>query len=278
LDIETGTQFMRALVLPIGENTLAFLFFSIYAFTNMNKLISYVREHYSGNFIDFYCKAYREYEETTKYDGFSKRNTSERAYAELLSLLSFFAEKPVFMQTEVYNISEILQSISKKISKTLPAFGLQISNFESTEEACYAKINLNIFCFVIFRVIYMAFRLSDTGKIQISLNSSRYRQFEIYVSTHTNVSSDMVENKDFAYLADIFPEFSFEFDIFKKTGFFDDILSFSLNNSVFKLCYSIKREAGVLILRSEGAETYEKRINKAIANAFVQIKNLLSKK
>ncbi len=278
LDIETGTQFMRALVLPIDENILAFLFFSIYAFTDINKLISYVREHYSGNLMDFYCKAYREYEENVKYGSFAKRNISERAYAELLSLMSFFTEKPVFMQTEVYNISELLQNISKKFSGTLPAFGLQISNLEIEETDCYAKINLNIFCFVIFRMIYMAFRLSDKGKIQISLDSSHYPQLEIYVSTHTNINPDIIKNKDFASLADIFPEFSFEFEIFKKAGFFDNILSFSLDNFVFKLRYNIKCETGFFTLRSEGAETRQKRIDAAISNAFAQIKNLLSNK
>ncbi len=279
LDIETGTQFMRALVLPIDENTLIFLFFTLFAFTDAKKLLSYVREKYLGDFIDFYCTACREYAEMQTRDGFAKHTIPERAYAELLSLTSFFAEKPFFMQKEAYNISELIEIITRKISKRLSVFGLKAASAEILEKDCYAKINLPIFCFVIFRMFYMAFRLSDTGKVQISIDAPRYSSIEICVFTQTSLPLKSEENGDFASLAKLFPEFSFEFDIFKRTGFFDNMLCFSQSGSKLKLRYTIKRDiSSSITLRAGDAELRKKRINAAINSAFAQIKSLLSKK
>jgi hypothetical protein len=279
LDIETGTQFMRALVLPTRENSFIFLFFTLFAFTDSEKLISYVRENYSSDFIDFYCAACREYTENRAYEGFAKRAVSERAFSELLALTSFFAEKPAFMQAEAYNISELVEVITSKIAKTLPAFGLKATAAEILEKDCYAKINLRLFCFVIFRMFYMAFRLSDSGKVQISLDTPRYSYIEICISASTSLCIKSSENSDFTSLAELFPEFSFEFDILKRMGFFDNMLCFSQSGSNVKLRYTIKRDtASALTLRAGDAETRKKRIKSAVNSAFAQIKSLLSKK
>lgn len=279
LDIETGTQFMRALVLPTDENTLIFLFFTLLAFTDTAKFLAYVREKYSGDFIDFYCNACREYSEMQTCNRFVKHNIPERAYAELLSLMSFFAEKPLFIQEEVYNVSELIETIASKISKRLSVFGLKSASAEILEKDCYAKINLRIFCFVIFRMFYMAFRLSDTGKVQISVDAPRYSLIEICVFTETNLRLEQKENGDFTSLEEIFPEFSFEFDIFKRTGFFDNMLCFSQSGSKLKLHYNIKRDiSSALTLRAGDTELRKKRINAAIDSAFAQIKSLFSKK
>lgn len=278
LDIETGTQFMRALVLPVSEDALVFLFFTLFTFTNSEKMLTYVREKYSGNFFDFYCSAFREYTEMCAPGGFAKHSIPERAFSELLSLTSFFREKPSFMQTEVYNISELIEVITKKIAKTLPAFGLRTADAEILERDCYAKINPRIFCFVIFRVFYIAFRLSSTGKVRISLDTPRYSNIEICVSTHTDAPSKSSDSGDCDYLAKLFPEFSFEFDILKRTGLLDNTLQFCQSGSDLKLRYTIKRDYGTsLSLRAGNAEIHQKRINAAVNTAFAQIKKLLSK-
>ena len=277
LDIETGTQFMRALVLPTQENTLIFLFFTIFAFTDAEKLISYVREKYSGDFMEFYCTAFRQYEKMQSVSGFAKHNIPERAYAELLSLTSFFAEKPVFMQEESYNIAELIETISRKISKRLSVFGLKTASAEILEDDCYAKINLRIFCFVIFRMFYMAFRLSDNGKVQIKVDAPRYSSVEICVFTETNLPLKREESGNFASLEELFPEFSFEFDILKRMGFFDNTLCFSKSGSKLKLRYILKRSSALTLL-AEDTELRKKRINTVINGAFAQIKGLFSKK
>jgi hypothetical protein len=277
LDIETGTQFMRALVLPIGENTLAFLFFTLYAFTDSKKLIEYVREKFSGNFIDFYCAACREFTESK----LATRNIPERAFSELLSLTYFFSEKPVFMKTEVYNIAEILEGISSKTAKSLSVFGLSTSLAEIPEKDCYASINLRLFCFIVFRMLYMAFRLSGTGRVQISLDAAHYSSLEICISTHAVKDLPITDERSgsFAALAEVFPVFSFEFDIFKQSGFFDNMLTYSFCNSTLKLRYTLKRETGAtLTLRSQGEAFSRKRIASEISATIAQIKKLLSEK
>ena len=149
---------------------------------------------------------------------------------------------------------------------------------EILERDCYAKINLRIFCFVIFRVFYIAFRLSSTGKVRISLDTPRYSNIEICVSTHTDAPSKSSDSGDCDYLAKLFPEFSFEFDILKRTGLFDNTLQFCQSGSDLKLRYTIKRDYGTsLSLRAGNAEIHQKRINAAVNTAFAQIKKLLSK-
>lgn len=274
LNIETGTQFMRALVLPIGENDLAFLFFTLYAFTDTKKLLEYVRENFAGSFIDFSCALYSAYNKSKKANGFARASMSERAYSELITLLSLFTESPLFENTEAHNISELLEAISVKATRTLSAFGLRTQSVSLPDECYYSKINLRAFCFIIFRMLYMAFRLSDTGKIQISLNSFKVSYADICVSTHT-----MLTDGHRISLIYEFPELLFEFDILKKAGVIDDCLSFSIENSILKLHYKIKCEANSgLSLRSASKEMQKKRISKAISEMLFITKSILSKK
>ena len=271
LDIETGTQFMRALVVPLKSGELAFLFFSLYAFTDTKKLLEYVRAKFSGNFIDFYCAAYRAL--TAENNSFCTP-IPERAYSELITLISFFAERPIFMQKEIHDLSALMNDISAKIAKSLSVFGLKASVSEIMPD-CYSEINLRSFCFILFRMIYMAFRLSDTGKIQISLNTPRYSIIDICVFTHTKLESQNIKTGDFSSIADVFPEFSFEFDILKQTGFLNNTLSFSLENSTLKLHYLIKRETGPqLTLRTESGELRKKRISLVLSQTLALIKKL----
>jgi len=279
LDIETGTQFMRALVLPIGENALAFLFFTLYAFTDTKKLLCYVREHFSGNFIDFYCDAYSVYKNAFAGSSFSGSNASERPYSELLTIMSFFAEEPFFKQEEMYNISELLGNIAAKASRSLSAFGFKPCKALVFEENCYAKVHLRAFCFVVFRMLYMAFRLSDTGQIQISLDSSRFSGTDVCIFTHTKFSQELVDTGNYCSLMKVFPEFSFEFEILKKSGFTDNALYFTLENSTLKLHYKIKCETGLgLFLRSEGEKARKKRETAAVSEMLSITRFLLSKK
>jgi hypothetical protein len=77
----------------------------------------------------------------------------------------------------------------------------------------------------------------------------------------------------------VFPEFSFEFDILKKTGFLDNALCFTLENSTLKLHYKIKCETGLgFLLRSESEKERKKRADTAVSEMLSTIRFLLSKK
>lgn len=278
LDIETGTQFMRALVMPIGENALAFLFFTVYAFTDTKKLLEYIREKFSANFIDFYCAVYSACKNAGRSD-FRGGNSSERAYSELLTMMSFFSEETFSLREETFNISELLENITKKASRSLSAFGLNPCKALVFDEDCYAKINLRAFCFAVFRMLYIAFRLSDTGQVQVSLDSSRISGADVCIFTRTSLSPELVNESDFCSLMNVFPEFSFEFDILKKTGFLDNALCFTLENSTLKLHYKIKCETGLgFLLRSESEKERKKRADTAVSEMLSTIRFLLSKK
>lgn len=278
LDIETGTQFMRALVFPISENLFLFLFFPLYAFTDTKNLLEHIRENFSGNLLDFYCAAYREYKLINSARPFEKANVSERAYSELIYLVSAFSEKPNFMQEEVYNVTEITSSIVRKTASLLAAFGLNISCKESEEKPCFSKINLRYFAFAIFRLIYIAFKLSRTGKIQISVDNSDYFLTDICVYTETAIPSEFIDTSNFYSLIALLPEFSFELAILKKMDLLNNVFSFSIKNSVLKLHYHLKRESGFnFVVRSESPMLRKKRINKVISETLSKIKILLSK-
>ena len=279
LDIETGTQFMRALVFPLEEEHFIFMFFTLYAFYDTNKILEYVRKHHAGNLLDFYFAAYREHKTLENASAFEKANVPERAYSELMHLLSYYADKPEFMRSEVYEISEMLSQISAKAASHLSIFGLSTYYRKETSTPCFSKINLKIFTFSLYRIIYTAFKLSSTGKLQISIDDSNMSFADICICTETALPREFANANVFSSLVDLLPEFSFEFKILEKIGYLNDIIDFSVQNSVLKLRYRIKCETGFnLVVRSEPPELRKKRINKIISEAICKIKPLLSKK
>ena len=278
VEIETGTQFMRALVFPISEKTYLFLFFPIYAFTDTKKLLEHVRKNFSGNLLDFYCTAYKEHKRLEKAHPFEKANLSARAYSELMQLVSSLSEKPEFMQEEVYDIAHIISLICAKASASLAVFGLSIACDDTAQGPCFSKINLRYFTFSIFRLIYMAFKLSANGKIQISVDNSRYFSADICICTETSMPPELAEKSDFYSLAKLVPEFSFELALLEKLDIFNDAFSFTLKNSVLKLHCQIKCESTFnFVVRSESMALRKKRIDKIVSETLGKIKLLLSK-
>ena len=276
LDIETGTHFMRALVFPIEDNSLVFLFFTIYAFTDTKNLLEHVREYFAGNLLDFYCAAYSEYNSAEKASFYEKSVLSERAYSELMFLSSSFSDKPEFMCAEVFSLNDILDEMTKKLSLLSP-FGLSIHYPVDYGEPCYSKINLKYFTFSIFRLIYMAFKLSRTGKLQLKTETVQDSFVYVTVSTESALTGNFSGETDFSSLVAMLPEFSFEFEILGKLGILEDSFSFSIKNSILQLYYKVKLQEGCnFIVRSEPPELRKKRIEKAVSEAFAKIKLLLS--
>ena len=281
LNIETGTQFTRALVLHLGENLFVFSFLSIYAFTSKLELAEHIKSSFGGDFMSFFCTAYKEYAKFESMSKTERANVPERAFPELAFLLSSCASSPL-IKAEVYNIEEIISKIFSKISSSLGAFGLKAAQAESSEGTraiCYAKINLRFFTFIIFRMVYMAFKLSDDGKIYASLDKSNYPIAEITLSARASATAEGLRKNDFSELAKILPEFSFEFSLLQKLGFFDNSLYFTLENSVLKLRYRIKCATGSdFLFRSEPQEIRRRKLDKIIGEFLRKTKLLLSKK
>jgi len=282
LDIETGTQFMRALIMPLNNEAFAFLFFTVYAFTDFSKLSEFANNNFGENLLDLYCNAYRQYKSSEGSAGKEKSNVPERTISELMAMTSLLFEKPDFMQTELFDIADIMLQISSKISSKLSVLGLKSALAEIPESengCCFAKINPRHFSFIIFRMIYTAFKLSDTGKIRIFFEEGKYSDINICISTQSSLNPELEDICDFSYLINALPEFSFEFHLLKKMGVLGNSLFFSFNNSILKLHYKLKRETGCnFILRSEPAEIRKRRIEKIISEALLKTKKMLSKK
>ena len=282
LDIETGTHFMRALVLPLQKGAFVFLFFTMYPFADTRNLIDYVREKHSGDFIDFYCSAYRKHNELEKSPNFAKTSSGERVFSELAILLSTFAEKPEFFKSEICNISEILEETAKQINKKLSALGAKIASAQISDgakSAAFAKINLRFFAFILFRMISAAIKFSDSRELSISLESHTPYVSDVCVCTKCTLPSETAETGDFYALLRLLPEFSLEFEILKSMGFFEDTLYFTCVNSTLKLHFKLKCDASAgFVLRSEPEESRKRRIKKAIADAIRKTKELFSRK
>ena len=282
LDIETGTHFMRALVLPLKNGAFAFLFFTIYSFTDTKNLVEYVREKYAGDFIDFYCSAYKNHLALEKSSFSARADSGERVFSELSLLLSSFAEKPEFLKSEICNISEILELTAKQINKKLSALGAKSASAQislGAKSAAFAKINLRFFTFILFRMISAAIKFSDSRELAISLESPAPYVSDVCVCTKCTLPNGTAETGDFYALLHLLPEFSFEFEILKSIGFFEDTLYFTYTNSTLKLHFKLKCDASAgFVLRSEPEEIRKRRIEKAIADAIRAAKALISKK
>ena len=91
LNIETGTQFTRALVLHLGENLFVFSFLSIYAFTSKLELAEHIKSSFGGDFMSFFCTAYKEYAKFESMSKTERANVPERAFPELAKILPEFS-------------------------------------------------------------------------------------------------------------------------------------------------------------------------------------------
>jgi hypothetical protein len=128
-------------------------------------------------------------------------------------------------------------------------------------------------------MISTAIKISQNGNFLISLENKGSLVSDICVSTRTSLPFETTENGNFASLASLLPEFSFEFDIFKSMGFFEDSLYFTYKNSILELHFKVKCDSAQgFILRSEPDEARLRRTEKAISYAIRKIKIMLSKK
>ena len=279
LDIETGTQFMRALAFSLENKSIVFLFLTLYSFVDSKKFLNHVREKFNGNIFDFYASAYNEHAMIEKMPPHERAKLPVRAYSELLFFLSSYSEKPEFMCKEMYDISEILAEISYETASSLTVFGISATYDEPTHMHCYFKTNLKYFSFIIFRMIYIAIKFSSAGKIHVSLNNEDFSFADICVYTNTSLDDDFSNTRNILELIKLLPEFSFEANLLNKIDMLKDDISFSVHNSVLKIHYKIKCETGFeFILRSEPKELRQKRISAIISNALLKTKALLSEK
>ncbi len=148
-----------------------------------------------------------------------------------------------------------------------------------TREFCQANICLTHFLFVLFRLIYLGFKFSADGNLEISIDYLHTNHADICVSARTALKNDSIRGKSFSSVLKMLPEFPFEFDILEKCQLFEqNSLSYKLENSILKLHFKVKCDTGeTLSVRSESTLKRKKRISKAVSVFLCKTKNLLSK-
>ncbi len=280
-EFETGTLIKRALVFAESD-FVVFLFLSAIQFENYTAVAGYIKERFAGNFLGFYCSAYKEYSALQAMSDFEKANVPERTFADLLALIRILGEKPPFMKKEYLDLAEIVSYTAKRTGESFRALGLKLYLDEisdKTRDFCRANIALDDFLFVIFRLIYSGFKLSADGNLRLSIDYLHTGHADICVRTRTALKKKDVQGKSFSYILKMLPEFAFEFDILEKYQIFEqNTLSYEIENSFLKLHFKVKCAYGdTLLVRSDSPEKKKKRLARAVSVFLCKAKSLLSK-
>ncbi len=283
IDFQTGMQLKRALVFTHNSGDVFFAFLPRFQLEDGKKLIDRLKEVYDGNFLDFYISAYNDYKRLRAASVFeSSSNEPARLGEDLLLLLHTSFDKPAFMKKEVYDLAELISAISHRTGSSLRALGLKIPAANISEEArkfCFAKINLQDFSFIIFRMIYAGFKYSCDGCINISLEYENQNIARINISANTSLSDDANGGSNKLELDGKMSELSFEFELLQKTELLNNTVSYNVKDSILNIYFTVKciDSTDVLSLRSCPMNIYNQKLLRNISENISKLKKLLSK-
>ncbi len=281
VEFETGTLIKRALVFA-EKDCVLFFFLSAMQFESYSAVSEYIKETFSGNFLDFYFSAYKEYLNLQSMSNFEKANVPERTYADLLALINILGRNPSFMIKDGLDLAEVISYTATRVGNSFRALGLKLYPVKissKTREFCRANITLNDFLFAVFRLIYSGFKFSADGNLQLSIDYLHTNHADICVSVRTKLKKKDIAGASFSSLLKILPEFAFEFDILEKYKIFEqNTLSYELENSILKLHFKVRCDANeTLVIRSESPPKKKKRLSDAVSIFICKTKILLSK-
>lgn len=212
---------------------------------------------------------------------FEKANVPERAYVDLMQLVRASTYRPDFMQAEVHDIAQIVEHISHRVGCSFGALGLKMPSAKISDDAkilCKCHINLPLFSFIVFRMIYTAFRLSVDGTAYMDLEYLHTDKADVCVYVRTAIDAEQIQPNDFVSLIKLLPEFALEFTMLQKIGILGKSLSFSFEDSILKLHYQTKcAHSDQLTMRSDRPERKMELIAALVTRLIAQTKDLLSK-
>lgn len=283
IDFQTGTQFERALTFCPSSNDAFFFFFSYAQFCKNSELIERVNGAYGGNFLDFYIAAYNQYDKSQSAGVLSNNSHApKRLYEDLMLLIRAGADKPAFMKKDVYDLSEIVSDISRKVGSSLRALGLKMPAAQISPEAkkfCFCKINIGDFSFTVFRMIYAGYSFSSDGCVNMSLEHFENGDALLRVFTKTARAERGAPSGSFSALLADFSELSLETEILKKLELFQKSLTYTVENGILKIDFRIKCIDGFepFMLRSDSFGKRAKKIASNIRANISKLRKLLSK-
>ncbi len=282
IELKTGTQLTRALVFSHPSNDIFFVFLSRIQSDDSEKLIKRINESYKGNFWDFYISAYSEYIASQRAMLFHEEASAPiRLYNDLTLLMNASFSDLSFTKRNVYDIAELVSAISYKVRHSLCSLGLKLtSKFIPTKDrqACFGRINLNDFIFVVLRMIYIAFKNSNDRCVDLSMQRLN-GDCVIDVSAKTSLGTDVPQAELVNKLKFSLSELSFEFEFLRKTKILDSTVECMIEDSVLHLCFKVHclSRLDSFTLLSASQTLLNAKMAKFISLNTSKIKYLLSK-
>lgn len=283
IELKTGTQLTRALVFSHPSNDIFFVFLSRIQSDDSEKLIKRINEAYKGNFWDFYISAYSEYIASQRAILFHEEASAPiRLYNDLTLLMNASFSDLSFTKRNVYDIAELVSAISYKVSGSLCSLGLKLtSKFIPTkdQQACFCRINLNDFTFVVLRMIYIAFKNSNDHCVDLSMHCPNGDSCIIDVSAKTSLGTYVPQTELVDHLKFSLSELSFEFEFLRKTKILDSTVECRIEDSVLHLCFKVHclSRLDSFTLLSASQTLLNAKLAKFISLNTSKIKYLLSK-
>ncbi len=278
IEFTTGMQYKRALVFCHEPDSVFFVFLSSLQFERSGLIMERLKNAYNGNFFDFHIAAYNAYLESQNFPDLSSPN---RLIGDLLMLMDLRGDKPSFMKKEIYDITELATLICKRVGNAVSALGMQMPSANISKSAvnsCFCNINLSEFSFVMFKMIYAAFRLSDSKCVMLSLDKLDDNSVTLSVSTQSKKKFNDTKNNSFAFASEL-SELSLEVMFLKKFNAFSQSVHFRTENDRLVFEFELKGIDGLeaLQLRSSPKIFYRQKAARIISYNTSKIKELLSK-
>ena len=257
-EFDTGTPIKRALVF-CSRGAFVFTFMPCMQFEGYRQISEYIRENFPGDILDFFISSYAE----SRYPEFKCANVPSRVYADLLKLMQSFDRQTGLTEVHKCDITYIADTVSKNIGASFCALGMKMPPAEIDANVpcpCICDVNADFFLFILFRLIYAAFRLSDDGGASMSLSSMENGYVALSLSAHTRISPEAMSG-GLISLIRLIPEFIFEYDLIEKYGGLSHPVSVEVRNSVLKISMRLKCEASP----SLGVRAYAAKQNSVIS-------------
>lgn len=277
IEFSQGTQYKRALVFAYDENTVFFIFLSNLQFEFFPPIFERVKEDFGGNFLDFYISAYNTYARSQNaFEAFAP----PRLLEDLMLLMKFSRNKLSFLNKEVCDIAQTLDFIFQRIGNSFSALGFKVNTLSAINDIhspYFCKINPEEFLFLLFTMIYTAFKFSGDGYIAPKLECGPDDHVIFRIST--KICKKLRENEqDALHILSELSELSLEIGILKKLYEFEKTVSCYIKDGILNIEFKLKCISGreMMTLRSDVAKTRKRVFNRAISANISRIKKLLA--
>lgn len=231
-EFNTGTPIKRALVF-CSHGAFVFMFMPCMQFEEYRHISKYICENSHGDILDFFINSYTE----SHYPEVKCANVPSRVYTDLLKIMQSLDEHAGPTKLHKCDIAYIADTVSKNIGTSFCALGMKMPTAEidaNVPRPCICDVNVDFLLFILFRLIYAAFKLSADGGASISLFAEENGYATLLLSAHTRVSPEAL-SEGLISLIKLIPEFVFEYNLLEKYDQLSHSVSVEVRNSMLKI-------------------------------------------